>query len=256
MLSANPLRRFVPATSPVTIDDAVHPDSARVKLRAGFVREGVIVAPSGNKSAQIGASVASGRRARGVRKARRYCSRRKSAGCRCPQWPIVWSAGDGADHSQAGGRWSIPGIGGGGGGREWGWGEWVFLFSDSVFPFFFLVSFSFFLCVFFFIFFFIFFLFFFSLVVTVNTIRTFRRHPLFDGSSRPLRAGGTATLSVEGSYETKPDVAIVRVWRESVCRMSRYLISIEYQGQKKKKHPMNGPEEVDISARARGEFTV
>jgi beta-glucosidase len=54
---------------------------------------------------------------------------------------------------------------------------------------------------------------------------------LFDGiRSAVTAAGGTATLSVEGSYETKPDVAIVVFGENPYAEWHGDIKSIEYQG--------------------------
>jgi beta-glucosidase len=64
---------------------------------------------------------------------------------------------------------------------------------------------------------------------------------LFDGiRSAVTAAGGTATLSVEGSYETKPDVAIVVFGENPYAEWHGDIKSIEYQG------PSDDGHEVDM----------
>jgi beta-glucosidase len=64
---------------------------------------------------------------------------------------------------------------------------------------------------------------------------------LFDGiRSAVTAAGGTATLSVEGRYETKPDVAIVVFGENPYAEWHGDIKSIEYQG------PSDDGHEVDM----------
>jgi beta-glucosidase len=64
---------------------------------------------------------------------------------------------------------------------------------------------------------------------------------LFDGiRSAVTAAGGTATLSVEGSYETKPDVAIVVFGENPYAEWHGDIKSIDYQG------PSDDGHEVDM----------
>ena len=64
---------------------------------------------------------------------------------------------------------------------------------------------------------------------------------LFDGiRSAVTAAGGTATLSVEGQYETKPDVAIVVFGEDPYAEWHGDIKSIEYQG------PVDDGHEVDM----------
>jgi beta-glucosidase len=64
---------------------------------------------------------------------------------------------------------------------------------------------------------------------------------LFDGiRSAVTAAGGTATLSVEGSYEKKPDVAIVVFGENPYAEWHGDIKSIEYQG------PSDDGHEVDM----------
>jgi len=64
---------------------------------------------------------------------------------------------------------------------------------------------------------------------------------LFDGiRSAVTAAGGTATLSVDGSYDTKPDVAIVVFGESPYAEWHGDLKSIEYQG------PSDDGHEVDM----------
>ncbi|MDB6102546.1 MAG: beta-glucosidase, partial [Gammaproteobacteria bacterium] len=64
---------------------------------------------------------------------------------------------------------------------------------------------------------------------------------LFDGIRSAVTAGGgTATLSVEGSYQTKPDVAIVVFGENPYAEWHGDIRSIEYQG------PSDDGHEVDM----------
>src|SRR5882757_5372787 len=64
---------------------------------------------------------------------------------------------------------------------------------------------------------------------------------IFDGiRSAVTAAGGTATLSVEGSYETKPDVAIVVFGENPYAEWHGDIKSIEYQG------PSDDGHEIDM----------
>jgi beta-glucosidase len=64
---------------------------------------------------------------------------------------------------------------------------------------------------------------------------------LFDGiRSAVTAAGGTATLNVEGSYETKPDVAIVVFGENPYAEWHGDIKSLEYQG------PSDDGHEVDM----------
>jgi beta-glucosidase len=63
---------------------------------------------------------------------------------------------------------------------------------------------------------------------------------LFDGiRSAVTAAGGTATLSVEGRYETKPDVAIVVFGEDPYAEWHGDIKSIEYQGSSDDGHPVD-----------------
>jgi beta-glucosidase len=64
---------------------------------------------------------------------------------------------------------------------------------------------------------------------------------LFDGIRSAVTAGGgTATMSVEGHYETKPDVAIVVFGEDPYAEWHGDIKSIEYQG------PVDDGHEVDM----------